>query len=330
MPKELTHWILAEKTFEKMDASVFKNFIQKYKQLYYIGAVILDSPFYNLFSKQDDPTTRLGKQFHDQSEFNLYRRFINILRRFNHNPPDSFWAFIAGVITHIHADQTFHPFIFYFCGKGPVPNAETRETDQARHRKLEAFLDLHYMDDIHLINDGRLWTSIKQMNISQQKLCEYASLLYFQEDFYFKKIEKILKKHATIQDLFRKSMLRDLLTLINRMPGTNLSTTLSLFYPTYKKITLPFFNNPIVYKHPVTGETHRDSIGGLEKKVITENLTIFTELDHNLNTPDLEDALSSIKSASLETGLPPDEHNVMKYFDRSETIERLVGHSIEK
>ncbi|MFC1885834.1 zinc dependent phospholipase C family protein [Thermodesulfobacteriota bacterium] len=323
MPKELTHWVLAEKTLENMDPSVLKESIARYKQVYYIGAVVLDSPFYNLFSR-DDATPRLGKKLHKQSEVNLFQRFAHILQHFDFSPPDSFWAFLAGVITHIHADQTFHPVIFYFCGKDNT-NDERARAYETRHRKLESFLDLHYFGDIRLINHGRLSISLKQMKIDHQTLRKYTGLLYFENELRATKADNALTRHARIQNLFQKRPVKNFLALINRIPGIDLSSTLSLFYPAYKKIVSPFFKDAIVYYHPVNGAVRGESIADLEKKTIAKNCNLFIELERHLNTAALKDILLSVKPASLETGLPPAEDNMMKHFDLSKSIECLLG-----
>ena len=50
MPKEITHWILAEKAYRTLETkSGLKAIIKQYKNLYLAGAVIMDTPFYLLY-----------------------------------------------------------------------------------------------------------------------------------------------------------------------------------------------------------------------------------------------------------------------------------------
>lgn len=46
MPKEYTHWVLAEKIFLELPGSQIKHLIEQNKNLYYLGAVIPDTPLY--------------------------------------------------------------------------------------------------------------------------------------------------------------------------------------------------------------------------------------------------------------------------------------------
>ena len=316
--------MLAEKTFGQMTACRLKTAIRNFKNIYYIGAVILDSPFYDLSGKAYRHSPDLGKRLHGKTDFNLFHHLGRMLTSFGETAPESMWAFVAGILTHIHTDITFHPFVFYFSGNKDNAGPKIRRVADTRHRKLEAFLDLHFLDESRLVNRGRLSASLRQMEISRNILLKYINRLYYLNAVRIGHVEKILKFHATIQGLFRNRGIKFCLAGLKRLPGINLEATAASFYPVYKKIDAPFFSSRIVFKHPVTGIPYRESVDALEGKTVAENLKIFSELDGCLNKPTIQSVLSSYTGVSLETGLPRSEDNEMKHFDLSEPIEKLV------
>jgi hypothetical protein len=323
MPKELTHWLLAERTLCSMHPSDLKEAIRKYRHLYDIGAVVLDSPYYFLTGK-DEAVSGLGKKLHGKTGFNLFHHLAAVLKQFDFRPPDSFWAFAAGMITHVNVDIAFHPLIFYFSGSNDIADPDVRKAAAARHRKLEAFLDLYLMKDNCLINDGMLSKSFRCMKVSRKALFDYTGRLFFGGPHHTRATAKILGRHAHIQPLFKRRTLYRLLSLINCLPGIHLDPVVASFYPVRERLSSSFFDNRIVYRHPVTGVTHEASILELEQRVIDQNLEIFEKLNRDLNRPAVEKMLLSRGVVSLETGMVPTDRGAMTHFDLSSSIEERI------
>ena len=324
MPKELTHWVLAEKTFQRMDAGRLKTAIGKYYNIYHIGAVILDSPFYDLPGKAFDRAPDLGKKLHDKAGFDLFHHLGSMLAGHPQSTRESLWAFVAGILTHIHADAIFHPLIFYFSGNRDNPDRRIRRGADARHRKLEALLDLHFLDEPRLANRGLLSASLARLEINPRELWRHVNRLFYPDALCIGRVKTILTLHALIQGLFRRRGLQRGLEVLQGIPGIPLQSAAASFYPAYRKIDPPFFRNPIAYKHPVTGKPHRASIQDLEVGTITENLKLFIEMEGCRDDSMVREVLSARTEVSLETGLARSESKAMAHFDLSDPIENLV------
>ena len=70
MPKEYTHWVLAEKVLQNAPERI-KRMLSRNRQLYYLGAVAPDTPYYYLFGKDRARFKNAADFLHGRNEKNL-------------------------------------------------------------------------------------------------------------------------------------------------------------------------------------------------------------------------------------------------------------------
>ena len=145
MPKEVTHWIIAEKIFQAMlKNSNYKAAIEQHKDVYYLGAVLHDALYY--YTGDNRRIKILPDQMHGSENQDTYAIITSLFQHqagLTVNNNEIKIAFIAGILSHIETDCCFHPFIYYFTGNYYDENIAKRQVATIQHRALESLLDLH-------------------------------------------------------------------------------------------------------------------------------------------------------------------------------------------
>jgi len=124
MPKEATHWILAEHAWQAMPGGLLKAEIQENKALYYLVAIVFDTPYYSLTGKNRSNLLVAAMRLHGYQASTPFNPFV-LLARSSEILSEGYRPFLAGALTHAAADAVFHPPIFYFSGHGvPAPDGK--------------------------------------------------------------------------------------------------------------------------------------------------------------------------------------------------------------
>ena len=324
MPKEISHWLLAEKAFQKLeDSSALKDIIRGHKNLYLIGAVIADTPFYcRIFGPGQASVVRWGEVIHD-NPVNSYAPIVNVIRRFPH-VPDNVLAFLLGVITHIHADSSFHPMVYYITGNPVHP--EGRETARIRHQTFETFLDIYYREGFYLQNRGKLSELLRNAEMEETSLLNLLSVFFSGEHGMADrlKIKNALRTHAAIQKLFDKNALKIMLGTVSRIPGVNLNIYKSLVYPLRKPEPGSMFLRPLSYRHPVTGVEYRSLITEPEEAAIRNTLDVFGIIGHHIGSDSFSEVFSGLRGPDLYTGMVGYGKSDMRYFSEENDLMNLI------
>jgi hypothetical protein len=229
---------------------------------------------------------------------------------------DAVWAFVLGVITHIITDSQFHPFTYYFCGSPFFPDPEVSQKAACRHRMLETYLDLHFMQRSSLLHGGKLAALLKSIQFEQTELVTLLSCLFFaRPDYPTQTIQRSIWRHKAIQAKFFLGFYRKILSALNKIPFFKMDDVVALFYPRDRDAVIPFFRKPFRYRHPVTGDQREESISDLEHRVIKMCQEIFAELEscRKGDSPDLR--MDSLNGPSAYTGLPSSKSETMVHFD---------------
>lgn len=160
MPKEITHILFSDETFDKLklDKNRLSEIISSNLDFYHFGCVGVDSFYYNIkLPFIDKEFVQWGDFVHgaDGNDTALaFRNCADYLKK-NLNEPsfDKKLAFIAGFITHIAMDINFHPYVYYFSGNYYDGEYPKRVDAMMRHRLIEAWIDLFMLNrkniDLH-------------------------------------------------------------------------------------------------------------------------------------------------------------------------------------
>ncbi len=257
---------------------------------------------------------------------NSYKPLARIINKYHPHLPDPVLSFLLGIITHIHVDSSFHPFIFYFSGRGISDNKKIKRKDDTRHHYIETFLDLYYNKrKINLNRRGMIFNVINNMEIEEEKLLELLSVLYdLKINNSAQLIKKALKCHAFIYNLFDKNWIRAIYQILNIIPGIHMEHYTSLFYPLNKPDYNLIFSDPICYTHPVTGKEFLHSIEEIEEQIIVNVLKIFKLIESSWKKSSLKKVFTSLKGPNLCTGITGACRADMQYFNTEKDLSELI------
>ncbi len=320
MPKEYAHWTLAEKVYDTLENPDLRSLLAENKGLYELGAVAPDIPFYTFLGKRGREFLSAGWSLHGQDGVNTFAFLANLNCFFdlqnddNRNKP--IWAFMLGAIAHIIADSQFHPLVYYFSGSRLFPDSKVSQKATYRHRMIETYLDLHYMQMSALSHRGKLAAVLDSIIIKKSDLLILLSCLFFsRKDYPSQAMKGSIWRHKTIQSKFFKSHYMAFLNVVNKLPFIDLDDVIALFYPKQRDMPIPFFHKPIRFLHPVTGEMFEQSISDLEQSVIRTCHGIFSVLESWRTGKSPEFRIESLKGPSAFTGLQNSKPETMTHFN---------------
>nr|MBC8361832.1 zinc dependent phospholipase C family protein [Candidatus Desulfatibia profunda] len=326
MPKEITHWHIAEKAFQHLNAdSTLRRIISAHKYLYLSGAVVMDTPFYLLYGKGKSAMYNLANQIHDTPAHSLdfVKRTVSLSPQ---QTPPPVLAFLLGGLCHVYADANFHPLVYYFSGTGTGETPEKSRTAQSRHHTLETYLDLYYLDKGLFLPDVFYASRIfKQVEMDKAGfvavLKRFFSIRSESEFQYFK---QALNMHMLLQHLFDWNLFKISLLAINCLPGLNIDHWVSSFYPIKNPAPNTTFKNRLKYRHPVTGQDLHQSVPTIAQSVHQKILNGFKTIEGHWNKSTLSSALDLLPGPNLYTGIEGFQKSEMKYFSTEMDVIELI------
>ena len=142
MPKEITHWRLAERVGQSLGEGPLRQAVRACPKAFMLGSVFHDCGYYAGDSRRYDVAS-LADRLHGakgEDTFEVLRLAVTRCVNQPISPPAV--SFLAGLATHIAADCVFHPFVYYFTGNYYDSRLERRRAARRAHRRLEVLIDL--------------------------------------------------------------------------------------------------------------------------------------------------------------------------------------------
>ncbi len=264
MPKEISHWYLAGLVRESLsEESVFYKPVHTHENLFFLGAVAPDIPFYYLIGPKKNRIQAAADLFHRPDA----RALAPVLSFFDSmvfsQPDPAALSLGAGIICHILSDTAFHPLVYYFSGMSSVHPGAT-----ARHRQFETALDLYFQ---HLAGpDVRtcMGSILEKVEISKYRLLKLLGEVFTLSGSHERTcLGYAVRSHAFYQALFRCILLYRILHRMNLTRHWVPDSALSLMYPVNQGVALPFFYQVFQYQDPVTGRHCKAGIPDLTRQV---------------------------------------------------------------
>ncbi len=323
MPKELTHWITAERTVDHVLDGPVKRAIIDLPHMYYLGAVIYDSPFYANATGKSEKYAKIADLLHGVDGGDTFAPYRAFFSHYPQKPSPEALSFISGAFTHYSLDVVFHPIVNYFSGKYFADDPNTRADSQTRHRQFEGLLDLYMYGTYYaagqtrplrklgsaLKNDGRFGGTVRNLSASFTSVCEIIEQFYGTTGSQAP-ILRMLKQHALLQRLFFNRLLSLLLYGAGKLAGGGLMVTAATFYsPLLRskavrapKEELPFFAAPIFFTHPNTGEAHSGSADDFAANAVSTAAYLINGYQSALVQGEGVSYLAGVRGLSLEYG----------------------------
>ncbi len=295
MPKEITHFALASALGRSLSGdTLFYGPVKKFPNLFLLGAVTPDIPFYYLAGRNRKRVQELSSPFHRTNEEAL----LPVLEFLNRDPSPPALALAAGVISHILADTHFHPLVHYYAGMDGVHRGAT-----GRHRTFETALDIHFWYMFR--GETCLNRVIRNTEVSPAELRRLLAGLFNPcSPLAAAAPMKALNQHRRIQYLFRAPGIRIGVAGLTRM-GRPLPEKISgLAYPFARPVCLPFFARGIFYKDPCTRESVSTDISTMISQSVESSLRVLDMVAQAMAAGRVETVLGHPGLPGIRPALP--------------------------
>ncbi len=343
MPKEITHWITAERIRDLIEHGSIKEAIDRHPHFYYLGAVVFDSPFYAYGVRNALRFTEIASRLHGVDRGDTFDPFRSFFSSYPAKPPDEALSFISGALTHYSLDVIFHPMVNYFSGKYASSDPARRTRAQTRHRTFEGLMDLYFSGTraretgggpvgslgSDLLNNGRFDRSLQALSDSAGIVDEIVGRLYG-IDTRKVPVRPLLKRHGQIQRQLFKRLLSAVLKLAGGITGGPVAVIASTFYPASRSRvlrgvaeTFKFFAAPISFIHPNTGEALQGTADDFAARAAVTASDLINGYQAALNRKEGASYLSGKRGLSLEYGCGAGRYPEPAFFKTGTPIRKL-------
>jgi hypothetical protein len=294
MPKEITHWILAERVLAGLPSgSRLQQTISQHKNAYLGGAVLPDT-LAHIFRGPFHPTARvLGNRFHD-APGNSYAPLIRAEERFPEGLPAALLSCFLGVICHMESDIALHPYVY----------ATTGDSGIAGHYRLETGIDLHFLKGAAAPTQRRLDRLLDPA--TREVMVSAVGFLFDPEGHLpHRALEQALALHCRFQAMYDRTFWKLAVRFLGRVCGSPFSEQRHLFYPLRASGNRDLRAGLGKWRHPESGVMSSGSIDDLALEAVQRTVEVFRRIEV---AGTLSAALSTLPGANLLTGL----HGVAK------------------
>lgn len=298
MPKELTHWILAERALAGLDNnSRIGEIIRAHRGLYLAGAVLPDTLLHLFRGPYAPVAPALANSFHDAGG-NSYAPLIRVEQGFPDSLPTPLLACLLGVLAHMQGDIIFHPFVFGVAGINNV----------GRHYRLETAIDVYLMRRGAITPTRHLRPLVTPQ--TREELVTVGSLLFDpQGTLHPSSMGEAIDLHCRFQDMYDRTFWKLLAHISSSLPGSQMRGKQHLFYPLGK----PRYDSLIIesgsWMHPVTGKRNATTIDELADQAVLSTITALNDIEHQGS---LAAALTKTPGENLLTGMHGVKRKEMK------------------
>ncbi len=290
MPKELTHWLLADRAFDGLPVnSRLKAAIAGNRSAYRFGAVLPDT-LLHLYRGPYSPTAlALSHIFHDSSGNSFVPLMAAESVYSDGLPPDALACFL-GVIAHMEADIVFHPLVYALTGSAGI----------GRHYRIETDIDVCFL------RNGTIPAPSHAADLLDPDTCETvikACSLIFDPDGRLPReaLEESIALHGRIQAMYDSTFWKLAALFLSAVWGAPFSDRRHLFYPLFPWSRSPFTpTEPIEWIHPVTGELQHCSLQELSDVTTHRIIRLFSQIEESGS---LNAALVDHPAENMLTGL---------------------------
>jgi hypothetical protein len=289
MPKELTHWILAERALAGLsDDSRLRKLILEHHDCYLGGAVLPDTLLHHVRSPHAVTALALARRFHDAAG-NSFAPLIRAVQLFPAGLPPANLACLLGVVTHMQADIVFHPYVYALTGTAAI----------GRHYRLETEMDVHFLH-------GGATPAVRHVAdllspASHPVLIETCAQLFDPDSQLPRQaLEQALKHHCRIQGMYDSAFWKLAVRLAALLAGAPFSEQRHLFYPLAGAQEKLLGEKAVEWRHPVSGELQRTSLEQLANDTVHRITALFERIE---TTGSLSEVLSDRPGENLLTGM---------------------------
>ena len=318
MPKEITHWLIAEQAAALLEGSPLGKEVAAYPQCLRLGAVFPDILFFISGRGSAARFRRMADYLHGSDGEDTYALLRGLLsfpvEDAYAGPLASFWV---GIATHIRADMRFHPLVYFLTGPYHHPDPAVRRQAVQQHRRFETVMDMYFLAKGNRASTKySLQTILDGLEVPLPYLLQKAALSISSSGNEAAEMENALrqglKTFVTIQALCcRRRIGRVLYASENILPGIVREVT-ALFHAPQLESKFPRLRKEIAYQHPVTGEKRFTTIDDLFGQSIRDCADFCKKME--LAVIKREPGMIQERGPSLSFGLPGITKAAARFF----------------
>ncbi|NDV17890.1 hypothetical protein GO013_00465 [Pseudodesulfovibrio sp. JC047] len=315
MPKELIHFKTALRTATGVADPQLSAVLSTHTHGLLLGSIIHDAFFYGIH-RQGHTFQHLAHAFHGidgQDTFTLLKLQAEHVRSTPHTELAT--ALFIGMASHIFADATMHPMVWYLSGDYFAPTPKARSLARQRHRALESLMDMLICPEMvgrplfsiaHLLKrtGEALYQAVPIHQLAMMSKCSANELQAG--------LKQALTIFATLQKFNSRQWLARPLYATTPFLPRQAREIIALFHAPQLLRQADTLRNAITYQHPVSGLMYTESIETMIDKAVTRTLAVC-----DTDTPSSSSDWSPLfteKGPSLETGENASSTQDMRHF----------------
>lgn len=309
MPKEVTHWLIAQQVAKSLQGTEAGQAAEAFPNCLLLGAIIHDAPYYAR-GRWRETMSVIGDAIHGKGHdvFALIESVAATSAKAHRSGPAR--SLLVGMISHIAVDSCFHPLICHETGNYNDPDPARRTRAVQLHRRFETILDVYLAGTLENIKSF----SLKKIMCDCERDVSALLLGSFMEtakDFDCPGLPEgilySLKNFARIQSLYSNSLItRTLQTLYPCLPS-GMREIASLFYmPRFVKLA-PELHDQWTMPDPESGSQRSVTIREMYSNSVQLAVDLCDTMMPVSDTLPVAASLPNIGFAPSGSGLP-DEH----------------------
>jgi hypothetical protein len=290
MPKELTHWLVADQALAGLTAdSRLRKIIEAHRSAYLGGAVLPDTLLHLFRGSHAPAALTLAHAFHD-TDGNSFAPLIHTEGCFPGGLPPALLACLLGVITHIETDIIFHPFVYALAESAGI----------GRHYQIETEIDCYFLRNGTISANKHLADLIH--SDAQETLVDACALLFDPDNTLPRPaLELALSLHCRFQSMYDNTFWKLAVRIIAMVIDSPLREQRHLFYPmSCSSAPIRIENSALGWRHSVSGELQHRTLDELLNEVVRRTTVLFTLIEEKGS---LTAALLDNPGENLLTGL---------------------------
>ena len=297
MPKELTHWLIADRVCAGLGSdSRLRGIIEAHQPAYLGGAVLPDTLLHLLRGPHAATARALGHAFHDPAG-NSFAPLIHAAEQYPDGLPPALLACLLGVITHIQGDICFHPFVFALTGAAGIGG----------HYRIETDIDCHFLHN-GTISAKKHLADI--LTVEARKTLACVATLLFDPAGWLPPtaFELAIAAHCRLQAMYDSMFWTWVVKLLAITNGSPYQEQRHLFYPLFGRTSSSFDDSSRQWQHPVSGEQQHSTLEELADRAVQRSIALFRRIEE---TGTLTAALHRHPGENLLTGQHGIQHSTM-------------------
>jgi len=286
MPKEMTHWLVAERAAGELESTALGRVAAGQPNLLKIGAILPDILFYLRWPGLNRRFGRLADRIHGVDGEDTFETLTGVLAAAGRSArPDPWLALAVGLASHVFTDAVFHPLVHYHSGDLRHPDQRAKSQSIQAHRRLETAVDIYLKGGLAKVRAPRLAGLIAGAETPLPAVLTRVDWPYLspgQTLDFVRALMISLRLFSRVQAASVHPFWGEILASGDRLPGQAVREVAALAYSRWLARRCSLLDGPIAYRHPVTGQESRASLAELTHQAVRRTVDFCQEVDDRL------------------------------------------------